>query len=90
MAITGPSDISIVWNPPKDDPQAAWHRADPVLNMVRAALVEEVIDQEGALKLDADARQTVARAQEMARGAAFPAPEAAFADALSGGDLWPR
>jgi pyruvate dehydrogenase E1 component alpha subunit len=90
LAITGATDVSIAWNPPSEDPHAAWHRADPVLNMVRAALVEEVIDQEGVLKIDADVRATIARAQEAARAAPFPAPEVAFVDALSGGDLWPR
>jgi pyruvate dehydrogenase E1 component alpha subunit len=90
LAITGATDVSIVWDPPKDDPHAAWHRADPVLNMVRASLLEEVIDQQGVLQLDGEVKETVARGQSLARAAAFPPGEAAFADALSGGDLWPR
>jgi hypothetical protein len=58
--------------------------------MVRASLLEEVIDQQGVLRLDGEVKERVARGQSLARAAAFPPGEAAFADALSGGDLWPR
>ena len=80
----------LAWNPPRNDPQDAWHRADPVLNMVRAALSEGVIDQAGITKLDAEVRETVTKAQATARAAPFPEATTAFTDGLAGGDLWPR
>jgi TPP-dependent pyruvate/acetoin dehydrogenase alpha subunit len=90
LSVTGPTDLTIVWNPPKEDPQEAWHRADPVLNMTREVLVEEVADQQAIMKLDSEVLEVVSRAKEAARAAPFPPGDAAFADALAGGDLWPR
>jgi pyruvate dehydrogenase E1 component alpha subunit len=90
LSVTGPTDLTIVWNPPKEDPQEAWHRADPVLNMTRAVLVEEVADQQAIIRLDGQVQEVVSRAKEAARGAPFPSGEAAFEDSLAGGNLWPR
>jgi TPP-dependent pyruvate/acetoin dehydrogenase alpha subunit len=88
--VTGPTDLSIVWNPPRDDPNEAWHRADPVLNLTRAVLLEEVADQQAILALDSEVKEIVNRGRDAARKAPFPEGQAAFADALAGGDLWPR
>ena len=90
LSITGATDISIAWSPPADDPQADWHRADPVLRMVRLAFEDEAVDQQSALRLDTEVREILARAMAAARAAPLPAAEAAFMDALSGGELWPR
>jgi pyruvate dehydrogenase E1 component alpha subunit len=90
LSITGATDISIAWAPPAEDPHEAWHRADPVLRLVRLAFEEEAVDQQSAKQLDREVREIVASAMVAARAAPLPAGEAAFADALSGGDLWPR
>jgi TPP-dependent pyruvate/acetoin dehydrogenase alpha subunit len=90
LSVTGPTDLSIVWNPPREDPNETWHRADPVLNMTRAVLLEEVADQQAILALDSEVKEIVNRGRDAARKAPFPEGQAAFADALAGGDLWPR
>jgi TPP-dependent pyruvate/acetoin dehydrogenase alpha subunit len=86
----GVTDLAMAWAPPKDDPIADWHRADPVLRMVDIVLGEEAATREEILTLDRGVRQRVARAAETARAAPFPEPEQALADVLAGGDLWPR
>lgn len=90
LSVTGRTDLSIVWNPPREDPHEVWHRADPVLNLTRVVIVEEVADQHAIERLDAEVCEIVERAKERARAAPFPEGRAAFTDALAGGDLWPR
>lgn len=90
LTITGATDVSWAWARPQADPLEAWHRADPVLRLVRASLDEKLIDQETVLRLDAEARETIAHAAAAARAAPMPDPELATVHALSGSDLWPR
>jgi TPP-dependent pyruvate/acetoin dehydrogenase alpha subunit len=90
LAITGATDVRLAWEPPADDPQASWHQADPILRLIRLALEEEVADQREILALDEEVQSAVAAAGAAARAAPFPAAEAAFVDALSGSDLWPK
>lgn len=90
LTITGATDIRLAWAPLAGDPHDAWHRADPVLKLVQIVLGEEVADQKQILTLDEEVRGIAEAAVAAARAAPFPAAEAAFVDALSGSDIWPR
>lgn len=90
LAATGLTDISRAWAPRAEDRHQVWHQSDPVLRLARAVIEGEIADQQTLLKLDAEVRELVARALVAARAAPEPPGEAAFEDALSGGDLWPR
>jgi pyruvate dehydrogenase E1 component alpha subunit len=90
LAITGATDVRFAWSPPPNNPHEAWHRADPVLRMVQLVLGEEAADQKQILALDEEVRGIAQAALTAARAAPFPAAEAAFVDALSGSDIWPR
>jgi len=90
LAVTGTTDFTVVWNPPADDGLAEWHRVDPVLRMVQLVLDAGVAAREDVLSMDRAVQERVARATEVARGAAFPPAADAFAHVLAGGDLWPK
>jgi TPP-dependent pyruvate/acetoin dehydrogenase alpha subunit len=86
----GHTDLRIAWDPPTDDPLAAWHRVDPVLRTAGVVLREEAATPEELLRLDSDVRARIDAAATAARAAPFPPSEDAFAHVLAEGDLWPR
>lgn len=90
LAATGVTDLRLAWQPPAQDPIEAWHRADPLLHMVRLVLDAGAASKEDILGMDATIQETVARATAAAQSAPFPSPDDAFADILAGDDLWPR
>jgi TPP-dependent pyruvate/acetoin dehydrogenase alpha subunit len=89
LEITGRTDVSTAWSPPPSDPMEAWHRADPILRLVRLGMEEEVFDQAAVARLDGEVRGLVDQAVAAARSAPAPASEMAIAHALASGDLWP-
>lgn len=90
LAVTGATDLRLAWDPPAEDPMAAWHRADPLLRMVRLVLESGVATHEELLRRDREVQDRVERATDAARRASFPPAEDAFAHIFAGGELWPR
>ena len=88
LDITGATDISLAWSAPAEDRLEAWHRADPVLRLLRACIPEGVIDAEGADRLDREIRGSLREAAAMARSAAMPGADLATTHALANDGLW--
>jgi hypothetical protein len=90
LAGIGLTELELAWNPPAEDPVAAWHGADPLLHMVRLVVNEGAASKEEILSMDRVVQERVAKATEAALAAPFPPANDAFADILGGGDLWPK
>jgi pyruvate dehydrogenase E1 component alpha subunit len=90
LTVTGVTDLRLAWEPLAEDPVADWHAADPLLKMVNLVLTEGAASKDEILGLDAAIVQKVAAATEVARQAAFPPAEDAYAHIYAGGDLWPK
>ncbi|MEA2642626.1 MAG: acetoin:2,6-dichlorophenolindophenol oxidoreductase subunit alpha, partial [Chloroflexota bacterium] len=90
LAATGPTVIDRAWDTPSDGPLAEWFASDPVLQMARLVLREEVADRAEISTLDEAVSEQVVRAVQAARSAPWPEPQAAFADVFVGSDLWPH
>ncbi len=90
LAVTGVTDLSLVWEPLADDPMEKWHRADPLLHMIELVLAEKAATKEEVLEMDRRIQEQVAQAVAAALAAPFPPAEDAFAHVYAGGDLWPK
>jgi len=75
---TGVTDVSMAWGDgARDGEHAAWNRADPILNYLRALLTRNDLTRDGALALDRKAAETMAAARAYAEASPWPKPEAA-------------
>jgi len=89
LDITGATDVSMAWTAPANDSQSAWRQADPVFQLLRAAIAQGALDQAGATQLDGEVREIMQKAMSTARSAPGPEGLDALNDALSGSDFWP-
>ncbi len=89
LDVTGATDVSVAWAPPSNDANEAWHRADPVLELIRIGLREGLVDRDQVSGLDAEIRAMLEAAVASARAAPWPSSEDAFADALAADSFWP-
>jgi pyruvate dehydrogenase E1 component alpha subunit len=89
LEITGPTDVSLAWNPPAEDRLDAWHRADPVLRLIERCLAERIMEPEDVNRLDEEIRGRLRDAVALARSATMPGAESATLHALASDGFWP-